>query len=84
MIVVTGCTGYVGRLTAEELARRGHELRLLARDPARAPTIPGAEVVAADYGDRDSLARASTRAIGCSWSRFTKGPSAAYRCIAPS
>ena len=58
VIVVTGCTGYVGRLTAEELARRGHELRLLARDPARAPTIPGAEVVAADYGDRDSLARA--------------------------
>jgi uncharacterized protein YbjT (DUF2867 family) len=58
MIVVTGCTGNVGRLTAQELARRGHELRLLARDPARAPSLPGAEVVAADYEDPASLASA--------------------------
>ena len=58
MIVVTGATGYVGRLTAEELNRRGHPLRLIVRDPARAPRIQGAEVVTADYGDPETLARA--------------------------
>jgi uncharacterized protein YbjT (DUF2867 family) len=58
MIAVTGCTGHVGRLTAEELARRGVPMRLLVRDPARAPELPGAEVVVADYGDPDSLASA--------------------------
>lgn len=58
MIVVTGSTGHVGRLAAEELARRGHSLRLVVRDPARAPSLPGAEVVAADYGDLEALAGA--------------------------
>ena len=58
MIVVTGATGYVGRLTAEELNRRGHPLRLIVRDLARAPRIQGAEVVTADYGDPETLARA--------------------------
>jgi len=58
MIVVTGATGYVGRLTAEELDRRGHPLRLIVRDLARAPRIQGAEVVTADYGDPETLARA--------------------------
>jgi uncharacterized protein YbjT (DUF2867 family) len=58
MIVVTGATGYVGRLTAEELQRRGHPLRLIVRDPARAPRLRGAEVVMADYGDPETLARA--------------------------
>lgn len=55
MIVVTGCTGVVGRLVAEELVRRGHETRLLVRDHARAPSLPGAEVVVGDYGDTASL-----------------------------
>lgn len=55
MIVVTGCTGFVGALVAEELVRRGHEARLLARDPERAPKLPGTEVVAADFGDPSSL-----------------------------
>jgi uncharacterized protein YbjT (DUF2867 family) len=58
MIVVTGSTGYVGRLVAEELAARGEPMRLLVRDPSRAPEVPGAEVVGADYGDADSLSRA--------------------------
>jgi NAD(P)H dehydrogenase (quinone) len=58
MIVVTGATGYVGRLTAEELHRRGHPQRLIVRDPARAPRLQGAEVVTADYGDPETLARA--------------------------
>ena len=31
---------------------------LLVRDPSRAPDLPGAEVVSADYGDPDSIAAA--------------------------
>jgi uncharacterized protein YbjT (DUF2867 family) len=58
VFVVTGSTGHVGRLVAEQLAARGHAMRLLVRNPARAPELPGAEVVTADYGDPDALARA--------------------------
>jgi uncharacterized protein YbjT (DUF2867 family) len=58
MIVVTGCTGNVGRLVAGELARRGVPMRLLARDPDRAPAVRGAEVRQADYGDPGSLTAA--------------------------
>jgi NAD(P)H dehydrogenase (quinone) len=55
MIVVTGASGHVGRLVAKELAARGEPMRLLVRDPARAPKLPGAEIVPADYGDPASL-----------------------------
>jgi uncharacterized protein YbjT (DUF2867 family) len=55
VIVVTGCTGVVGGMVAEELTRRGHEARLLVRDPARAPSLPGTEVVVGEYGDAASL-----------------------------
>jgi NAD(P)H dehydrogenase (quinone) len=55
VIVVTGSTGRVGGLVARELARRGEPMRLLVRDPARAPHPDGAEVVVADYGDTQSL-----------------------------
>ena len=48
MLVVTGSTGNVGGLVARELATRGHEQRLIARDPSRAPALPGAEPVAAE------------------------------------
>jgi NAD(P)H dehydrogenase (quinone) len=58
VIAVTGATGKVGRLVADELAVRGERVRLLVRDPSRAPQVPGAEVVAADYSDQASLARA--------------------------
>jgi uncharacterized protein YbjT (DUF2867 family) len=58
VIVVTGASGHVGRLVGEELARRGEPMRLLVRDPLRAPELPGAEVVQADYGDAASLDRA--------------------------
>ena len=58
MLVITGCTGRLGPLVAEAIARRGLQMRLLVRDPTRAPVVPGAEVVAADYGDPESLAAA--------------------------
>ena len=84
MLVVTGSTGHVGRLVADELAARGHEQRLLVRDPARAPAIAGAEVVAADYADPASLPPPSTRATACSWSRCTRAPSSVCPTTATS
>jgi uncharacterized protein YbjT (DUF2867 family) len=58
MIVVTGASGHVGGLVARELAAREEPIRLAVRDAGRAPALDGAEVVEADYGDPDSLARA--------------------------
>lgn len=55
LIAVTGVTGAVGRRVAHRLADRGHRLRLLARDPARAPRLPGGEVRAADYADGEAM-----------------------------
>ncbi|WP_072312673.1 NAD(P)H-binding protein [Agrococcus sp. Marseille-P2731] len=57
-LAITGATGTVGRLTAEELARGGAALRLLARDSARAPQLPRAAIMACTYCD-DELARAA-------------------------
>jgi uncharacterized protein YbjT (DUF2867 family) len=56
MIVVTGATGRVGGLVARRLESGGHPMRLLARDPQRAPRINGAQVQAADYGKPELLA----------------------------
>jgi NAD(P)H dehydrogenase (quinone) len=46
VIAVTGVTGAVGGRVVERLAARGDvPLRLVVRDAARAPAVPGAEVV---------------------------------------
>jgi NAD(P)H dehydrogenase (quinone) len=57
LIAVTGATGVVGGLTAARLAERGAPLRLVVRDPRRAPELPGAEVrqAAAGYADRAAM-----------------------------
>ena len=57
MIVVTGSTGRVGGLAARRLESEGHPMRLLVRDPDRAPKIKGAQVQAAEYGNPDALAK---------------------------
>lgn len=51
MITVTGSTGLLGRRVAQRLSDLGVEQRLLVRDPARAPRLPGSHLATADYGD---------------------------------
>jgi NAD(P)H dehydrogenase (quinone) len=60
--VVTGSTGNVGGLVARRLSELGGEQRLLVRDPARAPALPGTHIVTADYGDGAAVATALTGA----------------------
>lgn len=57
-IAVTGATGGLGGRVARRLADRGADLRLIARDPSRAPDIAGARVAQATYADGDAMRRA--------------------------
>ncbi|GAB7037464.1 MULTISPECIES: SDR family oxidoreductase [Catenuloplanes] len=57
-IAVTGVTGHLGGAVAHRLAEAGHPLRLIARTPSRAPSLPHATVAAASYGDHDAVVRA--------------------------
>ncbi|MGW0485047.1 NAD(P)H-binding protein [Nonomuraea sp. NPDC003214] len=56
MILITGATGTIGGHVTRLLTGRGEPVRVLVRDPARAPA--GAGVVRADYNDPRSLAAA--------------------------
>ena len=61
VIAVTGATGALGRRVVDRLAGRDDvRLRLVVRDAARAPRVPGAEVVAvpAGYADGPGLVAA--------------------------
>jgi NAD(P)H dehydrogenase (quinone) len=61
VIAVTGATGALGRRVVERLAGRPDVgLRLVVRDAARAPRVPGAEVAAvpAGYADGSGLTSA--------------------------
>ncbi|MEA5453996.1 SDR family oxidoreductase [Sinomonas sp. JGH33] len=51
-LAITGVTGVVGARVSRELAEAGFPLRLLARNPAKAPELPGAVVLPCDYGNR--------------------------------
>jgi NAD(P)H dehydrogenase (quinone) len=57
-LAVTGATGELGGRVARRLADRGVAQRLVVRDPAGAPELPGTEVVRAAYGDGRAMRRA--------------------------
>jgi uncharacterized protein YbjT (DUF2867 family) len=57
-IAVTGSTGRLGGRVARRLAASGIALRLLVRDPARAPDLPSAVAVRAPYDDGPAVAEA--------------------------
>ncbi|MFE5812628.1 SDR family oxidoreductase [Streptomyces sp. NPDC056479] len=54
-ILVTGATGTVGRRVVAELLARGHAVRALTRDAAKADLPAGVEVVQGDLTEPDSL-----------------------------
>ncbi|MEV5966839.1 SDR family oxidoreductase [Kribbella sp. NPDC051952] len=58
MIAVTGSTGRLGSRIARRLADSGVPLRLVVRDPGRAPSLPGASVAQAAYGEHGALLNA--------------------------
>ncbi len=55
MILVTAATTPVGRSIVEQLLAAGREVRALTRDPAEADLPAGAEVVAGDLADAESI-----------------------------
>jgi NAD(P)H dehydrogenase (quinone) len=59
MLAITGATGQLGGKVAARLAKLGLEQRLIVRDPARAPHLPGAEIkIASSYGNAMAMGRA--------------------------
>ena len=60
-VLVTGASGFLGSHTVRALRRDGHEVRVLARTPAKAEQlfatmgIEGCEIVAGDITDRSSV-----------------------------
>lgn len=76
-ILVTGSTGFIGRPLGLELARRGHELVCLVRDPARADLPFPAELHAwgteAKLRDIDAVIHLAGESIGAErWSKARK------------
>lgn len=57
-LAITGATGRLGGRIAHRLAAAGVAQRLLVRDPARAPELPGSTTVQASFGDSDAVRRA--------------------------
>ena len=55
VIAVTGATGFAGRHVVAELLRRGHAVRVLARDPSKASFPHDVEIIAGDLGNSNSL-----------------------------
>ncbi|MFC7054216.1 NAD(P)-dependent oxidoreductase [Hansschlegelia quercus] len=55
-VAVLGASGHAGSEITEELASRGHEVRAIARNPDRIPSLPGIQAVAGDASDPAALA----------------------------
>ncbi len=55
---VTGAAGAVGGRVARRLEALGLPQRLVVREPAKAPEVGGAQVVAGSYADGESMRRA--------------------------
>ncbi|MBT2502284.1 SDR family oxidoreductase [Curtobacterium sp. ISL-83] len=53
-IAITGATGNIGGAVARALAADGVPFRMLVRDPARAPELPGTEVAVASFDDAEA------------------------------
>jgi uncharacterized protein YbjT (DUF2867 family) len=58
LIAVSAATGRLGGRIARRLAAAGIPQRLVVRDPARAPQLPGATVARAHYGDGAAMRHA--------------------------
>ena len=61
-ILVTGATGRVGGHVVQQLVQRGADVRVLARDPAKAKFPAGVDVVQGDLLDIDAV-RAAFRGV---------------------
>lgn len=57
-VAVIGASGNVGQEITAELARRGHEVVAIARNPERIAAAPGVTAVGADASDPQALAAA--------------------------
>jgi uncharacterized protein YbjT (DUF2867 family) len=62
-VAVTGATGRLGGRVARRLSAAGVPQRLVVRDADRAPALPGASVVVAEYGDGPA-GRAALAGVG--------------------
>lgn len=64
MILVTGATGMTGRISVQELQRRGYAVRVLVRKASLHAAPPDTDIVIGDLGDPASLRRACADNIG--------------------
>jgi putative NADH-flavin reductase len=55
-IALIGASGQAGRRILAELARRGHPVTAIARDPARIAALPGVTRLAGDAAEPEALA----------------------------
>lgn len=63
LIAVSGATGQVGGRVARRLAAAGAAQRLLGRNPAKAPELPGAHFAPVDFADPATV-RAALDGVG--------------------